>query len=85
MARLPRVAVFDPEAFYPFRSLVKGPLSDLSELQAIERFIRALVLHDEMAMEVEPFPYQEEENEWTEEETKAGTRNVYHGYRSGHW
>jgi hypothetical protein len=74
----PRVAIFDPEAFYPFRSLVKGPpLSDLSELQAIEGFVRAIVLHDEMKMEPEPLTYQEEEEaEWTQEEIEAGGRNV---------
>lgn len=50
-------AVFDPNAFYPFRRLVEGTLADLNDLRAIERFIRAIVLHDEMFMELSPMPY----------------------------
>ena len=51
------VAVCDPEAFYPLRSLVAGPFTDLNELTDIERFVRTVVLHDEISMELEPWPY----------------------------
>jgi len=72
-----RIAVFDPDAFYPFRGLVKGPLSNLGELQAIERFIRAVVLHDQMLMELEPHAYDPlSDREFTEEEIAAGGQNV---------
>lgn len=50
------LAVFDPDAFYPFRSLVNGPLNALEQLDGVERFVRAAVLHDEMAMVMEPSP-----------------------------
>ena len=50
-------AVCDPKAFYPLRSLVAGPLVDLNELPDIERFVRAVVLHDEISMEMDPWPY----------------------------
>lgn len=53
---LARVAVCDAEAFYPFRALVQGPLFDAGSFARIERFIRGVVLHDEMAMELEPHP-----------------------------
>ena len=51
--RRPRRAACDPQAFYPFRGLVKGPFTDLNELEAVERFIRAVVLHDCIRMELE--------------------------------
>ena len=51
------VGIFDPHAFYPFRSLVQGGLHNWGELQDIERFVRAIVLHDEMSMILEPWPY----------------------------
>jgi hypothetical protein len=68
--------IIDPDAFYPFRSLVRGPLPSLDELEAIEEFVRAVVLHDEMVMESEPFAFDEQEHEWTNEEIEAGGRNV---------
>jgi hypothetical protein len=34
-----RVATYDPEAFYPLRSLVAGPFDNLGDLPAIERFV----------------------------------------------
>jgi hypothetical protein len=46
MEKKTSIAVFDPEALYPFRALVKGPLTTLADLEAI-------VLHDEMVMEVQ--------------------------------
>lgn len=49
--------VCDPEAFYPLRSLVAGPFTDLRDLADVERFVRAVVLHDEISMELEPCPY----------------------------
>ena len=75
-----RTAVFDPDAFYPFRALVKGPLTAVEELTAIEEFVRAYVLHDEMVMEMHPFSSSaEDEEEWTDEEIEAGGRMVIAG------
>ena len=72
-----RTAVCDPDAFYPLRSLVSGPLTDLGELTEVERFVRTVVLHDEFSMEYEPDPYcPEAEPEFTEEEQFAGVRSV---------
>jgi hypothetical protein len=68
-----RVAVCDPEAFYPLRSLVSGPLTELSELTKVERFVRTVVLHDEIVMDLEPDPYiPEADAEFTEEELTGG-------------
>ncbi len=75
-----RLAVCDPEAFMPLRNLVTGPLTDLSQLIEVERFIRTVVLHDEISMELEPWPsHPEEESEDTEEEKQAGGRLVIVG------
>ena len=49
-----RRAVCDPEAFYPFRSLIQGPFDRWELLEPLERFVRGVVLHDEMTMEYEP-------------------------------
>lgn len=71
------VAVCDQEAFYPLRSLVAGPLTDLRELTEVERFVRTVVLHDEISMELEPWPYDpDSEREFTEEEQRPRRRNV---------
>ena len=71
------IAVCDPEAFYPLRRLVNGPFTDSSELPEIERFVRTVVLHDEISMELEPFSYDpDSENELTEDEPNRGARNV---------
>jgi hypothetical protein len=51
-----KLAVCDPPAFYPFRRLVEGPLTDPEDLVAAERFIRTVVLHDELLMGIEPLP-----------------------------
>ena len=68
-------ALCDPDAFYPFRSLVQGPLNDLGVLPKIERFVRSVVLHDEMEMVMEPLPEhgEDEGHEWQLEEIAAGT------------
>lgn len=73
-----RRAICDPDAFYPFRSLVDGPLTNLEELEGVERFLRAVVLHDELGMDLEPHPHvpENDEREWTEEEIAAGGRPV---------
>ncbi len=74
------VAVCDQKAFYPFRSLVNGPLTNLSELTEVERFVRTAVLHDEISMVLEPWPYDpDSEREFTEEERRRGVRNVIVG------
>jgi hypothetical protein len=68
--------------FYPLRSLVAGPFDNLNELPAIERFVRTVVLHDEIAMEGELMPYQPEaEYELSDEEKQAGGRVVITGMR----
>jgi len=49
----------------------------MQDLAEIERFARTVVLHDEISMEAEPFPYDLEfDSELTEEEEQAGGRNV---------
>lgn len=72
------VAIFDPHAFYPFRRLVQGGLHNSNELQDIERFVRAIVLHDKMSMILEPWPYDplaDEEMSTNE----PGARNIIVG------
>lgn len=71
------IAVFDPDAFYPFRSLVEGPLTDLSELKDAERFARMIVLHDLSVMETEPWPDPGVEDE------VSGPHNVIVGIGPG--
>ena len=70
------LAICDPDAFYPLRDLVVGPFGDLAQLSAIEQFIRTVVLHDELVMELTPWPQPDDEHEWTDEEMEAGGRNV---------
>ncbi len=72
-----KVAACDPDAFYPLRALVSGPFDTLEDLAAIERFIRTVVLNDEIVMELNPWPYDPETDfEFTEEEQQAGGRTV---------
>jgi hypothetical protein len=70
------LALCNPDAFYPFRSLVQGPLSDRADLPRIERFIRSIILHDDVRMLAEPWPEEDTDHEWTSEEIAAGGRNV---------
>lgn len=70
------IALCNPDAFYPLRSLVSGPLRDATDLPKIERLIRSIILHDEVQMVMDPWPDPGEEHEWTEEEIAAGGRNV---------
>ena len=72
------VAIFDPHAFYPFRSLVQGGLQNWNELQDIERFVRAIVLHDEMSMILEPWPYDPLSDEGISK-NEPGVRNIIVG------
>jgi hypothetical protein len=75
------VAACDPDAFYPLRSLVTGPFHNLGDIAAIEQFLRTVVLHDEIVMEITPTWYDpESDREWTEEEERAGGRVVITGY-----
>jgi hypothetical protein len=74
-----RVAACDPDAFYPLRNLVVGPFRDLSDLAAIERFVRTVVLHDEIVMEIPPIPYHGE-SELLEEEIRANGGVVITGF-----
>jgi hypothetical protein len=68
--------VFDQEAFYPFRRLVEGPLTNVHDLAKIERFLRAAVLHDEIQMDIEPSPGPDDVSQWSEEEIARGVRAV---------
>jgi hypothetical protein len=63
MATGKKLAVCDPVAFYPFRRLVEGPLTNRKDLEAAERFIRTVVLHDELVMGLEPLPLRVEDDE----------------------
>lgn len=75
------IAVCDPDAFYPLRSLVAGPFNNLEDLSRVERFLRTVVLHDEIVMEFPPNPYDPEaDREFTEEEKQAGGRAVIVAY-----
>ncbi len=65
-----------PKSLVPFRSLVRGPIKDLNELATCEKFVRNYVLHDEMGMEIEPWPDPGDERPFTKEEELAGGRNV---------
>ncbi len=69
------IAVFDPDAFYPLRSLVDGPFNQLDELSRVERFLRAVLLHDEMCMELEPWADPGEEA-FDENDAEPRPRNV---------
>ncbi len=72
-----RVAACDPAAFYPLRNLVSGPFDTLEDLVAVERFVRTVVLHDEIVMELDPWPYEPEADfEFTEDEKQVGHRTV---------
>ena len=75
-----KVAICDPEAFYPLRNLVLGPFDTFEDLAAIERFLRTVVLHDEMVMEITPHADPDVEVEFTEEEKRAGARMVITGF-----
>lgn len=68
-----KIAACDADAFYPLRRLVSGPFDTLEELPAVERFIRTVVLNDEIVMEFEPLPYDPVADF---ERKKAGERNV---------
>ncbi|MFZ0800053.1 MAG: hypothetical protein WCA13_07685 [Terriglobales bacterium] len=56
MAKRNRLAVCEAPAFRPFRRLVEGPLTDPKDLEAVERLIRTIVLHDDLIMGIEPVP-----------------------------
>lgn len=56
-----------------------GGFDNIADLQAIEHFVRTVILHDELVMEAVPLSYDpilDEEYEWTESERDAGFRNV---------
>lgn len=70
------LAVCNPDAFYPLRSFVTGHFTNAEDLPRLERFIRSVVLHDEVRMIMDPWPAPPEEPEWRDEEIAAGGRNV---------
>jgi hypothetical protein len=75
-----QTAICDPAAFYPLRRLVSGRMETLDDLPAIEQFIRTVVLHDEIVMDLTPSASsRDEEAEWSEEERQAGGRLVICG------
>src|SRR5216684_8267093 len=41
-----KIVLCDPPAFEPFKRLIEGPL-DAKDLPLVERFVRAIVLHDQ--------------------------------------
>jgi hypothetical protein len=51
-----RTATCDPGSFYPLSRLVSGPLESLDDLNAVERLLRTVLLHDEITMETTPLP-----------------------------
>jgi hypothetical protein len=51
-------ACSDFAAFNPLRRLVCGPFEATDDLNDIERFVRTVVLHDEMVMPLEPLPFE---------------------------
>lgn len=69
-----KIAACDATAFRPFRRLLSEPLVKLpgfeslrlEDLPEIERFIRTVVLHDEIVLELEPLLYDYGEV-WPEE------------------
>ncbi len=70
-----RRAIFDPEAFYPFRSFVEGHINNWSQFDSIERFLRAILFHDEVCMEIEPIS-----GSIDDDEHEPGPRNVVVGF-----
>jgi hypothetical protein len=54
-----KTAVCDPDAFYPVRKLVSGRFNNEQDLQHFEPFFRTVELHDEIVMELDPFPFDE--------------------------
>src|SRR5436309_6188892 len=52
-----REAVCDPEAFDPFRRLVSGQFGRADDLGKVEQFIRTVLLHDEMHIEIKLWPW----------------------------
>lgn len=70
-----RRAIFDPDAFYPFRSFVEGHINSWSQFDSIERFLRAILFHDEVCMEIEPISGSSDD-----EEHEPGPRNIVVGF-----
>jgi hypothetical protein len=56
--------------------LVNGPFEDLGELPAIERFVRTVVLHDEIVMEGALLPFDPVAEEELSEEERIYPRSV---------
>lgn len=52
-----KLAICDSEAIYPFRDLVEGRIRGRSDLLAVERFIRTVVLHDEINLQLTPMAF----------------------------
>ncbi|HVO23043.1 MAG TPA: hypothetical protein VMW56_05385, partial [Candidatus Margulisiibacteriota bacterium] len=54
---------------------MEGPFSQWDLLEPLERFVRGIVLHDEMVMEIEPWPYDSN----ADDEAGPEPRNVVTG------
>lgn len=63
MANGRSLAVCDPVAFEPFRRLVEGPLTNARDIEAVERFMRTVVLHDDLTVAFEQIPRNSESYE----------------------
>ena len=50
------VAACDQSAIDPFDAVAGGPLSSLEQMWLAERFVRTVVLHDEVVHYIEPLP-----------------------------
>ncbi len=75
-----KIAICDTEAIYPLLDLVRGPFTKLEDLAEIERFVRTVVLHDDIVMQITPQPYVPDVDfPFTEGEKKAGGRLVITG------
>src|SRR5436309_9981174 len=65
-----KTLVCDSDALLPFYSLVEGPIRRLDDLLDVERFIRSVLLHDEIEVEITPMNKHWEVSEETVAEYK---------------
>jgi hypothetical protein len=69
------LAICDTESFDLLRRLVEGPIDQPSQLIRIEELVRAVVLHDDIAVQLGPHWYDpDDDREWSLEENVNGGR-----------